>query len=157
MATQKQIDANPRNAQRSTGPKTQAGKAISARNALTHGLRPRAALPPGEDKDAFLRVFKAFRKEYRPIGPFQEALVEQMIVAYCKLSCLNRIETHIYRDKSAPDTFFSDLRKFYFHRDHEPDSHPEPPKNKPKPTPDELLERSFLRAHHELPRPKSSP
>ena len=102
-----------------------------------------------------------------------------MIVAYWKPSRLNRIETHVYRDKSVDDTFFSDLRKFYLHRDHEPDSDPEPPK--PKPTLDELLarafmrdnsgyntfsrlsyyemrlERSFLRAHYELQRLKSSP
>ena len=181
MATQKQIDANRRNALRSTGPKTQAGKAISARNALTHGLRARTALLPGEDKDAFLRVFKGFRAEYRPIGRFQEALVEQMIVAYWKLSRLNRIETYVYRDKSVDDTFFSALRKYYLHRDDEPDSDPEPPKPKPTPAPDELLarafmrdnsgyntfsrlsyyemrlERSFLRAHHELQLLKSSP
>ena len=177
MATQKQIDANRRNALRSTGPKTQAGKAISARNALTHGLRARTALLPGEDKDAFFRLFKAFRNEYRPIGRFQEALIEQMTVAYWKLSRLNRIETLVYRDKSVDDTFFRDLRKLYFHRVDEPDSQPP----QPKLTPDQLLgrafmrdssgsnafsrlshyemrlERSFLRAHHELRSLLSSP
>ena len=38
MATQKQIDANRRNAKRSTGPKTAAGRAKSSRNAYRHGL-----------------------------------------------------------------------------------------------------------------------
>jgi hypothetical protein len=38
MATEKQIAANRRNAQRSTGPRTAAGKSISSRNALRHGL-----------------------------------------------------------------------------------------------------------------------
>jgi hypothetical protein len=38
MATAKQIAANRRNAQRSTGPRTAVGKKLSSRNALRHGL-----------------------------------------------------------------------------------------------------------------------
>jgi hypothetical protein len=38
MATAKQIEANRRNAKRSTGPRTPAGKVTSCRNALRHGL-----------------------------------------------------------------------------------------------------------------------
>src|SRR6516165_7024100 len=46
MATAKQIAANRRNAQRSTGPRTAAGRSVSSRNALRHGL----SLP--QEKDA---------------------------------------------------------------------------------------------------------
>jgi hypothetical protein len=38
LPTEKQIAANRRNAQRSTGPRTAAGKLKSSRNALRHGL-----------------------------------------------------------------------------------------------------------------------
>ena len=38
MTTARQIAANLRNAQRSTGPRTAAGKSTSSRNALRHGL-----------------------------------------------------------------------------------------------------------------------
>jgi hypothetical protein len=38
MATEKQIAANRANAQRSTGPRTAAGKLKSSRNAFRHGL-----------------------------------------------------------------------------------------------------------------------
>jgi hypothetical protein len=38
MATEKQIAANRANAQKSTGPKTAAGRLKSSRNALSHGL-----------------------------------------------------------------------------------------------------------------------
>jgi hypothetical protein len=52
MATEKQIAANRRNARRSTGPRTPAGKARAALNALTHGLTTQAAdLPPDRERD----------------------------------------------------------------------------------------------------------
>src|SRR4051794_28839381 len=38
MATERQIAANRRNAQKSTGPRTAAGKRRAARNAYRHGL-----------------------------------------------------------------------------------------------------------------------
>jgi len=38
MASERQFEANRKNAKRSTGPKTGAGKARSSRNALRHGL-----------------------------------------------------------------------------------------------------------------------
>lgn len=41
MATQAQIDANRKNASKSTGPKSADGKRASSRNATTHGLTAR--------------------------------------------------------------------------------------------------------------------
>jgi hypothetical protein len=50
MTTDKQIAANRRNAARSTGPKTEAGKAIVARNAVSHGLLSRRGKQGGADQ-----------------------------------------------------------------------------------------------------------
>ena len=48
MATLKQIDANRRNAQRSTGPRTPEGKAATRFNALKSGIDAQAQVISGE-------------------------------------------------------------------------------------------------------------
>lgn len=48
MTSTRQIDANRNNAKRSTGPKTEAGKARASRNALRHGLS-RLAISDGPE------------------------------------------------------------------------------------------------------------
>ncbi|MGB2610780.1 MAG: hypothetical protein WBC80_17530, partial [Isosphaeraceae bacterium] len=45
MATAAQIEANRRNAQRSTGPKTDEGKDRVRRNAFKHGMTARTIMP----------------------------------------------------------------------------------------------------------------
>jgi hypothetical protein len=51
MATEKQIEANRRNAEKSTGPRTKAGKARSRLNARRHGL---ASTLEGETRGTML-------------------------------------------------------------------------------------------------------
>jgi hypothetical protein len=55
-----QMEANRRNAQQSTGPRTDAGKKISSLNALRHGLTSRVVVLPSEDLDAY----KIFSEKY---------------------------------------------------------------------------------------------
>lgn len=61
MATQKQIDANRRNALRSTGPKSAQGKMLSSRNGTVHGLRSKDPVLPAiesfEEWEIHLRTF----------------------------------------------------------------------------------------------------
>ena len=61
MSTEKQIEANRRNAQRSTGPKTPERKARSALNALQHGIRSSLAVIPGESPENFETLYDALR------------------------------------------------------------------------------------------------
>jgi hypothetical protein len=59
MTTNRKATANRQNAQRSTGPRTSAGKARASRNSLRHGLAvPAAGQPALSDQiDAFARSF----------------------------------------------------------------------------------------------------
>jgi len=55
-----QIEANRRNAQQSTGPRTETGKKTSSLNALRHGLTSRVVVLPTED----LAAYQAFSAEF---------------------------------------------------------------------------------------------
>ena len=53
MASEAQIKANRENAQKSTGPRTEEGKAVVAQNAVKHGLWARQAVIKEEDPAEF--------------------------------------------------------------------------------------------------------
>jgi hypothetical protein len=55
-----QMEANRRNAQQSTGPRTEIGRKTSSLNALRHGLTARVVVLPSED----LAAYKTFSDEY---------------------------------------------------------------------------------------------
>jgi len=79
MASQKQIQANRRNAQKSTGPKTDHGKSIVAQNATTHGLRSNRVLITSDNPDEFAKHHKALFKELAPVGPMEIFLAKRII------------------------------------------------------------------------------
>ena len=77
MATAAQIEANRRNAQKSTGPKTERGKARARRNAVTHGMTARTIMPvlPQEDpKELEDRTQQAITA-MKPRNPLEHDLV----------------------------------------------------------------------------------
>ena len=96
MTSQRRIEANRRNAQRSTGPKTAAGKARVAQNAVTHGLLARETLLPDEDPQALETLAEAMRAELNPVGPHEEFLVEMMVRAFWRLCRVGRVEAGIF-------------------------------------------------------------
>ena len=51
MTSYRKIEANRRNALKSTGPKTEAGKQVSRRNAVRHGLTAETVLSALEDAE----------------------------------------------------------------------------------------------------------
>ena len=64
MATLKQIAANRRNAQKSTGPKTPEGQKTVSRNAITHGLTAARAVVLPEEQQEFERFAEDILDEW---------------------------------------------------------------------------------------------
>lgn len=95
MTSEKQIVANRRNAQGSTGPRTDRGKAIVARNALRHGLTAQRILLPDETQDELARLVDQLRLHYQPVGAAEVLLVERIIAATWRLRRVYRIEAGV--------------------------------------------------------------
>src|SRR6266481_5959999 len=66
MATIKQIEANRRNALKSTGPRTPEAKAAVRMNALRHGLRARTVVLPAENPQEFHQLCNDLETEWQP-------------------------------------------------------------------------------------------
>ena len=96
MLTQRQIDANRRNAQLSTGPRTPEGRAAVGLNALRHGLTAETAVLPDENPDQFQELLDSFFSEYQPAGPTETVLVEQMAMAAWRLRRMRALETGLF-------------------------------------------------------------
>jgi hypothetical protein len=81
MATTAQIDANQSNAQRSTGPASQAGKQASSQNRTTHGLCHTNTffyLLPDEDREKFAELNARLRQEHQPQTETELILVRRL-------------------------------------------------------------------------------
>jgi len=73
------IEANRRNAQQSTGPRTETGKKISSLNALRHGLTSRIVVLPTEDLAAYQTFSAEFLVDLAP-ETFTERQFAQTII-----------------------------------------------------------------------------
>src|ERR1700730_7893621 len=104
MATLKQFEANRRNSQRSTGPKTPEGKAAVSMNALRHGLRARTVVLPGENRDEFNQLCDDLEVEWHPQSRTEQFYVEQMAVSQWKLTRMEVGEVAIFEDVAASTT-----------------------------------------------------
>jgi hypothetical protein len=96
MTSEKQAQANRRNALKSTGPKTPEGKAAVRLNANKHGLRSQEVLLPGEDEEALKELDENLRAELQPLGELENLLVDGIIAAHWRLRRLRRVEAGIF-------------------------------------------------------------
>lgn len=96
MSNQRQTEANRRNALLSTGPRTLAGKATAALNAVKHGLLSREVLLPGEDADALEELRECLQTEFQPVGGLEGLLVDRIAAVCWRLRRLGRVESGIF-------------------------------------------------------------
>jgi hypothetical protein len=96
MPTEAQINANRLNAQKSTGPTSAEGKAISSLNALKSGIDAWSHIIPGEDPAELEALTAAFMLHFHPADPIQLSLVDTLISAEWIQRRLRRIEAQLW-------------------------------------------------------------
>ena len=115
MATDKQIAANRLNAQKSTGPKTEEGKARAAKNARTLGLFIADSVLPQEDPQEFADILTGYWAEYKPETPIEIQLVKDLTLSTFKKRRYNRMETAVLWHKRPGDTRMEATKELQWH------------------------------------------
>src|SRR5262245_502506 len=106
MTSEPQVEANRRNARKSTGPRTAAGKAVVALNGMKHGLLSRESLIKGES-EADLEAFgKRLRAQLAPVGELELLLVDRIVSTAWRLRRLVAVETKLFNHAVEPDQAF---------------------------------------------------
>jgi hypothetical protein len=98
--SQKRIDANRRNAMRSTGPRTVEGKEKSRRNSLIHGLTGAGVVLPQDQARAAQDRAEQWNSSLRPMNAFEVSLVETIAVESLRIERC-RVEERLARDNRA--------------------------------------------------------
>ena len=78
MTSNKQLHANQANATKSTGPRSQAGKARSRLNSRKHGLTAKMLIVVGENADDFDQLRAELMAEHDPQSVLETELVERL-------------------------------------------------------------------------------
>jgi len=97
MATQAQFEANRKNAQKSTGPKTPEGREAVRLNGLKHGLASDILVLPGESESDFENLLDSLETEHQPATATEVILVRHMAMASWRLQRLVHMEAAHYR------------------------------------------------------------
>jgi len=93
MTTEKKAESNRKNAQKSTGQRSAAGKAIVSQNARTHGLLSRSLIVKGESQEELSELLRLLSEDFQPVGLVECALVERIAIALWRQRRLVRAES----------------------------------------------------------------
>lgn len=100
LSSEERSIINRQNAAKSTGPKTERGKAIAAGNALRHGIFAQRLLLPGEDAAELTRLKCGLVRSLKPRNAMEMEVVERIVSVSWKLRRLQRAERaqHVYEN-----------------------------------------------------------
>jgi hypothetical protein len=96
MTSYRQIEANRRNAQNSTGPKTEAGKRSSRCNAVRHGLTAETVIGALEDAEDYEAFEAAIIADYDAQSAVERELVLRLASLLWRLRRTTAIETGLF-------------------------------------------------------------
>ena len=108
VTTNKQADANKRNAKKSTGPKSTEGKERSSRNAVKHSayaeeLYPLARGPLAENPEEFRGRAEELLRGFDPQDPLEAELAKRGTKALMTLQRLDRFESMLVDQEGVLD------------------------------------------------------
>src|SRR5271165_2028654 len=96
LISDKQHEANRRNAQHSTGPTTPAGKEAFRFNALTYGLRTRASILPDENAADYSQLWDELEADWQPQTRTERCYLETMVTSQWLLKRVAESEQKVY-------------------------------------------------------------
>lgn len=96
MTSLKQIEANRRNALKSTGPRSEEGKQRASRNAFRHGLTAETVLNPLEDPEDYKLFEEAIAAEYDGETAVERELVLRLASLLWRLRRASAIEATLF-------------------------------------------------------------
>ena len=96
MSSELKIEANRRNSQKSTGPRTVAGKTASSLNHTSHGIYAESHIVIGECQSDLENLAAGFYTRFQPDTPEQLTLVDILVHSEWILRRLRRAETGIW-------------------------------------------------------------
>ncbi|HET7108783.1 MAG TPA: hypothetical protein VFI38_18355, partial [Candidatus Acidoferrum sp.] len=95
MTSTARATANVANAQLSTGPRTEDGKARSSRNAVKHGLTSKhLVIAPGEEEE-FAELHDSLFAQLAPEGPLEMGLFNMLVHAAWQLERFRALEAQL--------------------------------------------------------------
>ena len=97
MSSIRQIEANRRNAQKSTGPTSVTGKAVSSQNALKTGIHARSLVLSYENLADLELLIDEYYRHHRPATPEARALVDDLIHCEWSMRRLHNAETQMFQ------------------------------------------------------------
>jgi hypothetical protein len=100
MTSLRQIESNRRNALGSTGPKTEAGKQRSSKNAVRHGLTAETVIEPLEDPEDYKAFEQAVTADYEAETVVERELVLRLASLLWRLRRSTLIETGLLQIES---------------------------------------------------------
>lgn len=95
MSPELKIETNRANAQLSTGPRTEEGKAASSQNARKHGLTARHLAIKPEDQEEFDEMLAGYQIEINPTGAIEQTLFDEIVAAAWNLRRIRVLQSEL--------------------------------------------------------------